>query len=173
MPLTLPTSSSHSTGSEGRLYIVAGPIGNMKDITLRALETLDQVDMIAAEDTRVTAGLLKYHQLKNRLISFHEHNEAKRTPLLIDRLKAGRSLALVTNAGTPSISDPGYRLVKEAVLSRIPVIPVPGPSAVTAAVSISDLTVDTYIYMGFPPRKKQTTDSTNRFGRRTKAFGLL
>ena len=106
---------SNLCNKTGDLYVVTTPIGNMEDITIRALKTLGQVDLVAAEDTRHTGRLLARHDIKNNLISYHEHNEKARTPMLIHRLKAGSSVALVTNAGTPAVSDPGYRLVKEAI----------------------------------------------------------
>lgn len=138
----------------GDLYVVATPIGNMNDITLRAQNILAQVDVIAAEDTRHTGKLLLHHQLKGHLISYHEHNEKKRTPDLIHKLKKGLSIALVSNAGTPSVSDPGYRLVKEAIANDIKVIPIPGASAVVAALSAAGMPTDTYVFVGFSPKKK-------------------
>jgi len=154
MPWNLPTDSTKNTSIKERLYVVATPIGNMDDITLRALNVLDQVDLIAAEDTRHTGKLLKYHNIKNHLISYHEHNENERTPDLINRLKTGTSVALVSNAGTPSVSDPGYRLVKEAVINNIRVIPIPGVSAAIAALSVSGLPTDSFVFIGFPAKKK-------------------
>ncbi len=138
----------------GDLYVVTTPIGNMEDITLRALKTLGQVDLVAAEDTRHTGRLLAYHDIKNNLISYHEHNEEARTPVLIHRLKTGSSVALVTNAGTPAVSDPGYRLVKAAIANDIRVIPIPGVSAVITAISAAGLPTDSFIFSGFPARKK-------------------
>ncbi|MGD9105264.1 MAG: 16S rRNA (cytidine(1402)-2'-O)-methyltransferase [Desulfobacterales bacterium] len=138
----------------GILYVVATPIGNRDDITIRALNTLGHVDLVAAEDTRHTGRLLTHHNIKCRMISFHEHNENKRTPDLINRLKAGSSVALVSNAGTPSVSDPGYRLVKEAVMNQIKVSPIPGVSAAIAALSVSGLPTDSFVFIGFPAKKK-------------------
>jgi 16S rRNA (cytidine1402-2'-O)-methyltransferase len=126
----------------------------MEDITLRALKTLGQVELVAAEDTRHTGRLLAYHDIKNNLISYHEHNEEARTPVLIHRLKTGSSVALVTNAGTPAVSDPGYRLVKAAIANDIRVIPIPGVSAVITAISAAGLPTDSFIFSGFPARKK-------------------
>jgi 16S rRNA (cytidine1402-2'-O)-methyltransferase len=146
--------STKNTLSKETLYVVATPIGNMDDITLRALNVLDQVDLIAAEDTRHTGKLLKYHNIKSRLISCHEHNEKERTPLLIERMKSGSSIALVSNAGTPTVSDPGYMLLQSAVENNIKVIPIPGASAVVAALSISGLPTDSFIFIGFPAKKK-------------------
>jgi 16S rRNA (cytidine1402-2'-O)-methyltransferase len=134
--------------------VVATPIGNRDDITIRALDILGHVDFVAAEDTRHTGRLLAYHNIKCQMISFHEHNESERTPDLIKRLKAGSSVALVSNAGTPSVSDPGYRLVKEAVMNQIKITPIPGVSAAIAALSVSGLPTDSFVFIGFPAKKK-------------------
>jgi 16S rRNA (cytidine1402-2'-O)-methyltransferase len=134
--------------------VVATPIGNRDDITIRALHILGHVDLVAAEDTRHTGRLLAHHHIKCHMISFHEHNENDRTPDLMNRLNTGSSVALVSNAGTPSVSDPGYRLVKEAVLNRIRVIPIPGVSAAIAALSVSGLSTDAFVFLGFPAKKK-------------------
>ena len=146
--------STKNTPSKRTLYVVATPIGNMDDITLRALNVLDQVDLIAAEDTRHTGKLLKYHNIKSHQISYHEHNEKERTPLLIERIESGLSIALVSNAGTPTVSDPGYMLLQSAVEKGIRVIPIPGASAVVAALSISGLPTDSFIFIGFCAKKK-------------------
>jgi 16S rRNA (cytidine1402-2'-O)-methyltransferase len=138
----------------GALYVVATPIGNRDDITIRALNILGQVDLVAAEDTRHTGRFLAHHNIKCRMISFHEHNERKRTPDLINRLKAGSSVALVSNAGTPSVSDPGYRLVKEAIDSDIRVIPIPGVSAAITALCVAGMPTDSFVFLGFPAKKK-------------------
>lgn len=145
---------SNPSNKPGILYVVATPIGNRDDITLRALNTLGHVDFVAAEDTRHTGRFLAHHNIKCRMISFHEHNENERTPDLINRLKDGSSVALVSNAGTPSVSDPGYKLVKEAVINHIRVIPIPGVSAAIAALSVSGLPTDSFVFIGFPARKK-------------------
>ena len=139
---------------KGNLYVVATPIGNREDITLRALNTLGEVDLIAAEDTRKTGNFLLHHKIKNRLISYHEHNENKRTPQIISKLLDGSSIALVSNAGTPSVSDPGYRLIEAAIENNIKVIPIPGVSAATAAMSVSGLPTDSFVFVGFSPKKK-------------------
>ena len=136
------------------LYVVSTPIGNMEDVTLRAIRILGEVDMIAAEDTRYTGKLLAYHNINNRLISYHDHNEAERTPGLIKRLKGGSSVALVSNAGTPSVSDPGYRLIKTAIDNGIAVTPVPGVSAAVAALSVAGLPTDSFVFVGFPAKRK-------------------
>ena len=145
---------SQPSNTPGILYVVATPIGNRDDITVRALDTLGHVDLVAAEDTRHTGRLLAHHHIKRPMISFHEHNENKRTPDLINRLKAGSSVALVSNAGTPSVSDPGYRLVKEAVINHIRIMPIPGVSAAIAALSVSGLPTDSFVFIGFPAKKK-------------------
>ncbi len=146
--------TSGDTHSGGSLYVVATPIGNMADITLRAIETLKKVTLIAAEDTRHTQRLLNHYHIKNRMMSLHEYNESKRTPELIERLQSGDAVALVSNAGTPTLSDPGYRLVKAAAATHIRVVPIPGPSAVLASLSVSGLPTDNYIFIGFLPRKE-------------------
>ena len=138
----------------GRLYVVATPIGNMDDITLRALKILRDVDQIAAEDTRKTRRFLNLHNIKSNLISYHEHNEAERTPKLMAILSKGKSIALVCNAGTPTISDPGYRLIEAALDNNFNVIPIPGVSAAAAALSVAGLPTDSFIFMGFLPKKK-------------------
>lgn len=134
--------------------MVATPIGNRDDITLRALKILKGVDVVAAEDTRHTGRFLKHHEIKSKLISYHEHNEKERTPALIERLKAGASIALVSNAGTPALSDPGYRLIKSAIESNIKVTPIPGVSAAITALSVSGLPTNSFVFIGFPPKKK-------------------
>lgn len=145
---------THPSNKPGILYVVATPIGNRDDITIRALDILGHVDLVAAEDTRHTGRLLAHHHIKCPMISFHEHNESERTPDLIKRLNAGASVALVSNAGTPSVSDPGYRLVKEAVANHIRVSPIPGVSAAIAALSVSGLPTDSFVFIGFPAKKK-------------------
>jgi 16S rRNA (cytidine1402-2'-O)-methyltransferase len=154
MPLNLPTDNPKNTPSAGTLYVVATPIGNMDDITVRALDVFGRVDLVAAEDTRHTGKLLKHHQIKCRLMSYHEHNEKERTPLLVERLKSGSSIALVSNAGTPTVSDPGYMLLQKALENNIKVVPIPGPSALLAALSISGLPTDSFIFIGFCAKKK-------------------
>lgn len=139
---------------KGKLYIVATPIGNMDDITIRAIRTLREVDTVAAEDTRLTARLLSHHQIDTPLISFHEHNESRRIALLTARMEAGESLALVSDAGTPSVSDPGFRLVRAAVEKEIQVVPIPGASAAITALCAAGLPTDSFTFVGFPPKKK-------------------
>jgi 16S rRNA (cytidine1402-2'-O)-methyltransferase len=138
---------------EGVLYVVATPIGNPGDITIRALEVLREVDLIACEDTRRTGAMLAAHQIRKPLISHFEHNEERRVPELIERMMAGERVALVTDAGTPAISDPGYRLVRAAHTAGIRVTAVPGASAAIAALSISGLATNRFSFEGFlPPR---------------------
>lgn len=137
----------------GKLFVVATPIGNLEDVTLRALRVLGEVDLIAAEDTRRTAKLLGHFKLSTPTISFHEHNERRRTPQLVAHLRDGKNLALVTDAGTPGICDPGYRLVVAALEAGIIVIPVPGPSALLAALSASGLPTDSFTFAGFLPSR--------------------
>jgi 16S rRNA (cytidine1402-2'-O)-methyltransferase len=135
----------------GTLYVVATPIGNLEDVTLRALRVLREVALIAAEDTRRTARLLQHYSISTRTTSLHEHNERSKTASLITQLLAGDSIALVSDAGTPVISDPGVHLVAEAHRAGIPVQPVPGPNAAIAALSVSGLPYDEFIFVGFPP----------------------
>jgi len=154
MPLNLPMDDLKDIPKTGTLYVVATPIGNMDDITLRALNVLGRVDLIAAEDTRHTGKLLARHKVKGHLIAYHEHNEAKRTQDLLGRLKSGESVALVSNAGTPSVSDPGYRLVNAAIANGINVVPIPGVSAAVSALSVAGLPTDTFVFIGFAAKKK-------------------
>lgn len=139
---------------EPALYLVATPIGNLGDITIRALETLAAVDTVACEDTRVTRVLLDRYGIRQRPIPYHEHNAAEAGPRLIEALKAGKSIALVSDAGTPLISDPGYRLVTQALEQGIHVVPVPGASAVLAALTASGLPSDAFFFAGFLPVKE-------------------
>ena len=155
MPLNSPPPEKSKYIAAGHLYVVATPIGNKDDITLRALEVLKTVDFVAAEDTRFTARLFKLHNISNQMISYHEHNEAHRTPELIRRLQNGETGALVSNAGTPTISDPGYDLIKACIENNIPVMPVPGVCAPAAALSVSGLPTDTFVFIGFLSKKKQ------------------
>lgn len=134
------------------LYIVSTPIGNLEDITIRALEVLKGVDLIACEDTRITKKLLSRYAVTKPLVSYHEHNEIKKAGELVSFLEEGKSLALVSDAGTPGVSDPGYRLVKLASERGIPVFSIPGPSAALAALSVSGLPTSSFAFFGFPPR---------------------
>ncbi len=135
------------------LYLVATPIGNLGDITLRALETLRAVDLIASEDTRKTGILLKHFDIKKPQMAFHEHNEQQAGARILGLLQQGKSVAVVTNAGTPGISDPGFTLVRRAIEADISVTMIPGPAALVMAVVLSGLPVHSFTFRGFPPRK--------------------
>ena len=148
----------------GVLYVVATPIGNRDDITLRALDILRSADLVAAEDTRKSGRFLSEHGIKKKLISYHEHNEMQRAPELIEKLLDGTSIALISNAGTPAVSDPGFRLIAAAVEKKIKVTPIPGVTAATAAMSVSGLPTDSFLFVGFAPKKK---------GKRTKFLTAL
>ena len=139
--------------SKGTLYIVATPIGNLEDITFRALRTLKEVNLIAAEDTRRTRILLNHYSIKTPLTSYYEYNKLIKGKQLIDRLETGENIALVSDAGTPGISDPGYHLIKLALQSSTSVIPIPGVSAVITALSVSGLPTDSFVFQGFLPNK--------------------
>jgi 16S rRNA (cytidine1402-2'-O)-methyltransferase len=142
-----------SLAGHGTLYVVSTPIGHMGDFSFRAVETLRSVAAVLAEDTRHSVHLLKRYDIAAPLIPYHEHNEAKTTPSLVARLVAGESLALISDAGTPLLSDPGSRLVRAAVEAGVPVSPVPGASALLAALVVSGLDVDRFTFLGFLPRK--------------------
>ncbi len=135
----------------GTLYVVATPIGNLEDLTFRALRTLREVDLVAAEDTRRTSKLLAHYDVRKPLVSLHEHNENRESAHLIEKLQSGLAVALVSDAGTPTIADPGYHLVAAARAARITVVPIPGASAVAAAVSVSGQPADQFAFLGFPP----------------------
>jgi 16S rRNA (cytidine1402-2'-O)-methyltransferase len=145
-------SRNRPTGP-GTLYVVGSPIGHLDDITLRALSVLKAVDLVAAEDTRKTGQLLRHFGITAALVSYHEHNETARTPDLLRRLQQGASIAVVTNAGTPGISDPGYRIVAAAAAAGLRVVPVPGPVAAAAALSASGLPTNAFVFEGFLPKK--------------------
>jgi 16S rRNA (cytidine1402-2'-O)-methyltransferase len=152
------------TPGTGTLFIVSTPIGNLEDITLRALRVLREVSLIAAEDTRRVRKLLQAYDIKTPVMSLYDHVELRRAPLLITRLRAGEDVAYVCDAGTPLVSDPGYLLVRKAIESDVPVVPVPGPSAVMAALSVAGLPMDQFVFCGFPP---------SRAGRRREFFKAL
>ena len=146
----------------GNLYICGTPIGNLEDISLRALKTLKQVDFIAAEDTRRTQNLLNHYEIDTSLFSYHEHNEEKKGPEIIDRLESGQDIALVSDAGMPGISDPGYKLTALADQAGIRVIPIPGPTAMTAALVASGLPTDKFVFEGFLPSKSKQREKRLR-----------
>ena len=137
----------------GTLYLVATPIGHLADITHRALQVLNDVDLIACEDTRHTHKLLNHYGITTKTISYHEHNEQQRATELIDRLKQGTNIAVVSDAGTPSISDPGFRLVRAAIENDIPIVPIPGPSALITALIAAGLPTDEFFFAGFLPAR--------------------
>ncbi len=137
----------------GTLYVVATPIGNLEDVTLRALRVLREVSVIAAEDTRRTSRLLQHYSISTPTTSLHAHNEDGKTPVLIERLRGGESIALVSDAGTPVVSDPGALLVAAAHAAGLRVEPVPGPSAALAALSASGIAADEFLFVGFPPAR--------------------
>ena len=141
------------------LYVVATPIGNLEDITVRALRVLREVDLIAAEDTRVTRKLLARYEIDTPLTSYREHNAARKSPELLDMLAAGRGIALVSDAGTPAINDPGADLVTSAAEAGFDIVAVPGPSALAAAVSVAGMPMDGFVFLGFLPRRRRDRQS--------------
>lgn len=142
----------------GSLFVVATPIGNLEDFTFRALRTLKEVDLIAAEDTRRTSKLLAHYGVSRPLVSLHEHNEHREAPRLVERIRAGASVALVSDAGTPAISDPGSTLVRLCLEAGLRVVPIPGPSAITAALSVSGFPAVPFTFLGFPPATGQARE---------------
>lgn len=140
----------------GRLYVVGTPIGNLEDVTLRALTTLKGADLIACEDTRRTQKLLNHYNIRTRTVSYHEHNELTRAPELVLQMEQGSSIALVSDAGMPVLSDPGFRLVNLAIRHNVEVVPVPGPSAMVAALAVAGLPMNEFIFTGFFPAKRSS-----------------
>ena len=138
----------------GKIFVVSTAIGNLKDISFRAIETLKEVDFILCEDTRVTSILLKHYSISKELISFNAVTESKKIPYVIERIKNGENCAIVTDSGTPLISDPGVRLISHALNDTIEIVPVPGASALLAALTISGLPTDSFVFEGFLPQKK-------------------
>ena len=138
----------------GQLFVVGTPIGNLEDVTLRAISTLQSVDIILAEDTRNSKKLLDAHKIETKMISYHEHSNDKEIKKIIDLLLEGKDLALISDAGTPTISDPGYGLIRNCIKHDIVIVPIPGVSAITAAMSVSGLPSDSFTFIGFLPQKK-------------------
>lgn len=155
MPLNSPTNDPLQKLLSGTLYVVATPIGNLNDITFRAIDIFKKVDLIAAEDTRHTKKLLAHFNLNSRLLAYHEHNEEQSTKGILEKLKSGSSVALVSNAGTPTVSDPGYRLINSVIKENITVVPIPGVSAAITALSASGLPSDRFCFIGFLPAKSK------------------
>lgn len=153
MPSTNSPNKNQVAAQSGELFLVATPIGNLKDITLRALEVLQAVDMIACEDTRTSGVLLKHYGIKTSMRAYHTHNEAEATEKLIETLSAGKRIALISDAGTPLLSDPGARLVRAAIDAGIRVTPIPGASALLSGLTISGLPAENFYYAGFLPNK--------------------
>lgn len=156
--------TNHAADKTGCLYLVATPIGNLEDITLRALRVLKEADLLACEDTRETQKLLNHYSIRKRLVSYHEHNEITRAPELVIELEQGAQVALVSDAGTPVVSDPGHRLVTLCLRHGIRVVPIPGPSALIAALAASGLSIEEFLFVGFLPA---------RSGERRKALSGL
>ena len=159
------TTQNQPTGpaNSGILYIVSTPIGNLEDMSLRAVRILKEVDVVAAEDTRRTGLLFQHFGIENRLESYFDHNKEKKGPFLINRLLEGDAIAVVSDAGTPGISDPAFNLVRSAIENNIPVVPIPGPTAAVSALVVSGLPTDRFVFEGFLPVKK---------GRKTRLFEL-
>lgn len=158
---------------KGKLYLVATPIGNLEDITFRAINTLKEVDIIAAEDTRHTLKLLNYYEISKPLISYHRHNEDVKSDVLISKLLEGQNIAVVTDAGTPGISDPGEEIVKEAIKNSIEVIPIPGACALINALIVSGLNTKSFAFYGFLPlNKKNREDALNKIKKENKTVIL-
>ncbi|MGH6952960.1 MAG: 16S rRNA (cytidine(1402)-2'-O)-methyltransferase, partial [Alphaproteobacteria bacterium] len=149
-----PSQAPARSKRPGRLVVVATPIGNLADITLRAIDTLGAADLIACEDTRVTGKLLKAHGVETPMTPYHEHNAERARPAILERLMEGRHVALVSDAGTPLVSDPGYKLVRAAIEAGVEVTTVPGPSAVIAALVVSGLPTDRFLFAGFVPSRE-------------------
>src|SRR5882757_4600357 len=158
------TAKTQREAGTGCLYLVATPIGNLEDITLRAIRILKEADIIACEDTRQTQKLLQHYGIRKEMVSYHEHNELTRSPELVIELEQGAKAALVSDAGTPVVSDPGHRLVSLCLRHHIPVIPIPGPSAFVAALAASGLPTEEFLFVGFLP---------SRAGARRKALENL
>lgn len=159
-------------GSPGTLYIIATPIGNLEDVSLRALRILKSVDLIAAEDTRTTSHLLQRYEIRKPLVSYHSYNERRRVPELMAKLRSGTSIALVSDAGTPGISDPAYRIIREALDEGIPVQSIPGPAAFLPALILSGFSPAPFVFEGFLPAKKGRTTMLEQLHREGRTFIL-
>ena len=147
---------------KGQLFVVGTPIGNLEDITLRAISTLQNVNLILAEDTRNSKKLLNAHNIDSKMISYHDHSSEKEIKKIIDLLLERKDLALISDAGTPTISDPGYGLIRECIKNDITIIPIPGVSSITAAMSVSGLPSDSFTFIGFLPQKKGRLKKINQ-----------
>lgn len=147
-------NNEFSSNRSGVLYLVSTPIGNLEDITLRAIRILKEVDLIASEDTRHTFILLNHFGIKNKTESYHDYNKEQKTPILINRLLKGENIAIVSDAGTPGVSDPAYNIVIKAIEKNISIVPIPGPTAAISALVVSGLPTDRYTFEGFLPIKK-------------------
>ncbi|GAB4370416.1 MAG: 16S rRNA (cytidine(1402)-2'-O)-methyltransferase [Calditrichia bacterium] len=145
---------AQSGEDSGALYLVSTPIGNLEDITLRAIRTLQEVDFVLAEDTRKAGFLLRHLNIRQKIVSYYSYNERKRIPFVIQELKAGKHIALISESGTPLISDPGHKLVIAAIQNHLRIVPIPGPSALLVALTASGLPTDRFLFVGFLPRKK-------------------
>jgi len=169
----IQTSSTMNT-KQGTLYIVSTPIGNLKDITIRAIEILKQVSLIAAEDCRHTMILTKHYNIVTPITSFYSYNQLKKLPFLIEKLQSGDNIALVSDAGTPGISDPGYLIIKEAIQKGINVVPIPGPAALIAALTISGKPTDKFVFRGFlsnkPGKRKNQLKDIKEIGLTTVVY---
>ena len=149
----MPSNLDHEKDKEAKLYIVSTPIGNLGDITMRALDTLRKVDLIAAEDTRHTRKLLSYYDIHVRMVSYHEHNARQRGGELLEKIASGHNVALVTDAGTPGVSDPGQLLIEAALACGVKPVTIPGPTALISALAVSGLSTQPFVFLGFPPAK--------------------
>ena len=139
---------------KGQLFVIGTPIGNLEDITLRAISTLKNVDIILAEDTRNSKKILDAHNIDTKMMSYHDHSSEKEIKKIVDLLRNGKQLALISDAGTPTISDPGYGLIRDCIRNEIGIVPIPGVSSITAAISVSGLPSDSFTFVGFLPQKK-------------------
>ncbi len=157
----------------GILYIVATPIGNLADLSFRALEVLKKADLIACEDTRVTAKLLARYEIRKPLISYHQHSKLQKIDLIIDKLKSGLNVVLASDAGTPGIADPGQVLIKKAVEAKIDVVPIPGAQAAVTALSVSGFPANKFLFLGFLPKKKGRQTLLRGLANKLKSAGTI